>query len=646
MAEETKHSERSALESPRMETIAALVSGAGLLAGSVTGRISGDAAKDLATAFFGLSMLAGALPAVPEAARSLRRFRLDVHILMLTAALGAWFIGKPGEGAALLFLFALSNALETFALGRTRGAIESLIRLRPTTLRRPDGSTVPVEEAAIGERFVVHPGEAFPLDGILIEGVTTVNQASMTGESEPVPRTVGDSVVSGTLNLEGRIIVEATSTVENSALERVIALVASAQEEKSLAVSERFADRVGRYWAPAALFASLFWFLGALLLGNRTVEQAAYPALTLLVAASPCALVLSSPAAVLAALAAAGRMGVLIRNGAALDALGRVDTIALDKTGTLTTGEPQVVNIWTSPPESEVQVLTAAASVEKNLSHPLARAIVREAEHRHLPLEAVQEVHSVTGQGVSAITSNAQVRVGRPGWISEAVSEESGAELQAAAERERCRGRSVVAAVWHAEGKTALGVLGLADTLRRETPQTLRELQAMGVRPVLLTGDHRVAAEHLLDSAGTDGASLLSAVYADLKPEDKARIIGELTDSGATVAMVGDGVNDAPALARAHVGIALGGIGSDVALKTADVVVMQDQLSRLVSVIRLARRGRAVIGQNVALSIAGVVLLSLAVLVYPGGVPLPVAVFAHEGTTVLVILNGLRLLRG
>jgi Cd2+/Zn2+-exporting ATPase len=581
----------------------------------------------VAQILFSASMAVAAVPALREAAIALRAGKLDVEILMLAAALGAALIGRPAEGALLLFLFALSGALEAFAMAKTRDAIRRLVGMRPQQARREDETFVPVEEIEPGDRFIVHPGEAIPLDGKVREGRSSVDQSAMTGEAEPVSRAPGDRVVGGTLNLDGVLLVEATATAADSALERVIRLVEEAHSEKSLASSERLAERVGRFYAPAVLAGCAGWFLYLWHGAHLAVGDASYRALALLIGASPCALVLSSPAAVLSALAGAGRRGLLIRSGAVLEALSRVTAVAFDKTGTLTTGTPELLSVWASAGEAD-ELLAFAAAAEAASPHPLARVLVAEARRRKLPLPPVAFHQSVPGQGVEAQVSRERVRAGRPEWIDDP-------RLAPHVETAREAGQSLIAV---AVG-TRVGLVAFRDTPRGDAEETLAALQRLGIqRPVLLTGDHRRAAEAV-------GRRLAIAdVRADLQPEQKAEVIRGLTDEGEVVAMVGDGINDAPALARAAVGITLGGIGSDVALDSADVVVMEDRLSAVPEAIALARRARAVATQNVVASLLSVALLVATILWR--GMDLPWAVIGHEGTTVLVVLNGLRLLRG
>jgi Cd2+/Zn2+-exporting ATPase len=576
---------------------------------------------------FLLSMAIAALPALVEAKAALREGRLDVEVLMLAAAFGAAAIGRPAEGALLLFLFSLSGALESFAMGKTRDAIRRLIGMRPQQARREDGTSVPVERLEPGDRFVVHPGEAIPLDGKVCEGRSSVDQSAMTGEAEPISRAPGDRVVGGTLNLDGVLLVEATAAAADSALERVIRLVQEAQDEKSLASSERLAERVGRYYAPAVLVGCAGWFLFMWLGQGIPFPGASYRALALLIGASPCALVLSSPAAVLSALAAAGRKGLLVRSGSVLEALSRVTAVAFDKTGTLTTGTPELVSVWASAGTSD-QMLALAAAAEAASPHPLARAVVAEARRRDLTVPRVTFHQSIPGQGIEAQVEREQVRAGRPEWIADA-------RLAPRVEEARAEGHSVIAI---STGERA-GLIAFRDTPRDDAQETLAALQRLDIwRPVLLTGDHRRAAEAL-------GRRLsIGDIRADLRPEEKAAAIADLSRDGEIVAMVGDGVNDAPALATAAVGITLGGIGSDVALDSADVVVMEDRLSAVPEAIALARRARQVATQNVVVSLLSVALLTATILWQ--GIPLPLAVLGHEGTTVLVVLNGLRLLRG
>jgi len=579
--------------------------------------------------FYFAAMICGGAVAVPEAIHALRNRRLDVHALMIAAAIGAAAIGRPGEGAMLLFLFALSGALEEFALGRTKSAINSLIKLRPAQARRKDGSMVPIESIAAGDLLIVHPAEGIPIDGEVVSGISSIDQAVMTGESEPVSRTVGDRVVGGTLNLDGILTIRATAACRDSALERVIEMVERAQDEKSLAASERLADRVGQYYAPIVLASAVLWYLSARYAFHIDSSAATYRALTLLVAASPCALVLSSPAAILSALAAAGRNGLLIRSGSVLEALAKVDYVAFDKTGTLTTGTPRLQWIWTDGCSQDI-LLAAAAGAEAAAPHPLAKALVRSTRDRGLELPKAVNHREIPGKGVCADIDSASLRVGHPDW---AFADVANPQAMVKVEEARAAGYSVVAI----RLGTYLGLAAFSDELRPESVMTLNRLRTVGIKDlVMLTGDHDRAAQYICRHLP------LTEVRSELTPQDKAKAVQDLTATGRVVAMVGDGVNDAPALAGSAVGITLGGIGSDVALDSADVVIMKDNLSGVPEAISRARRARKTAIQNVAISLIGVVALTLTVIVR--GIALPWAVVLHEGVTVIVVLNGVRLM--
>lgn len=610
-------------KAPR-EAVAAFLSGIGLIAGFLT--------HDLPIGnilYFG-SMLSGGATAVPEATKALKQWRLDVHTLMIVAAIGAAIIGRTGEGAMLLFLFTLSGALEAYAMGKTKDAIRKLIGMRPSNARQINGKLIPIEVVKPGDQFLMYPGEAFPLDGIIVEGTSSIDQSIMTGESEPVNRTTGDRVVSGTLNLDGTLTVKATSTSSNSSLERVIKLVADAQAEKSLASSERLADRVGKYYAPIVLIGTAVWFSTVYLLNMGNLAYSAYKALTFLVAASPCALVISSPAAILSALAAAGRRGLLVRSGSVLEALAGIDTIAFDKTGTLTTGKPSVVSIWCDEYSAD-DLMAIAASVEKPAPHPLAQAIVKYADDKRIDIPVSKNHRIVPGMGITAEVGGSTVMVGRPEWIL------GKNNINVSVNQRINNARDLGLSVLVVKIDNIVGVITLEDTLRCDSEQTIYALKHLNVNKiVMLTGDHHNAAEAIRKRLS------LSEIFADLTPEGKVESIKRLSQDGRSVAMIGDGVNDAPALAGSAVGITLGGIGSDVALDSSDVIVMEDRLSAIPEAISLARQARRIALQNVVISILGVVLLSITVILR--NLPLPVAVLFHEGTTVFVVLNGLRLL--
>ncbi|HET9134428.1 MAG TPA: heavy metal translocating P-type ATPase [Gemmatimonadales bacterium] len=559
---------------------------------------------------------------------------LDIDFLMVVAAIGAAAVGAPAEGAFLLFLFALANALESYALDRARDAIRALADLAPPRARvLQDGREIeiPVEQVRVGDVIVVRPAERIPADGTLRAGRSGVNQAPITGESVPVEKGPGDEVYAGTINGEGALELVATRAVGDRTLDRVIRLVEEAQAAK--APTQRITEKFEAVFVPLVVVADILLIVVPPLLGLMSWDDSLYRGMTVLVAASPCALALGAPAAMLAGIAQAARRGVLIKGGAHLEALAGVQAIAFDKTGTLTQGRPEVTELAPAPGVAADRLLAIAAAVEARSQHPLARAVVRRAERDGVPVPPAGDLVSLTGRGVGAEVDGAMVVVG-----SARLFDEQGVALPdavtAALADLSARGRSVMI-VRH--GDAVLGVLGLADPPRASVPATLARLRAMGLGPlVMLTGDHAGVGEAIGREVGVD------EVRADLMPEDKVTAIRALVAAHQSVAMVGDGVNDAPALAASTVGIAMGGAGTAAALETADAALMGDDLARLPYAIGLARRARRLVRQNLA--IAGGVMATLVVLAATGILPIGPAVVGHEGSTLVVIANALRLL--
>lgn len=562
------------------------------------------------------------------------RVAFDIDLLMLLAALGAALLNEWAEGAFLLFLFSLAHALEHYALGRARNAIRGLADLTPTqatVLRRGATEKVPVEEVATGEVVLVRPGERVPVDGRVRKGRSAVNQAPVTGESIPVDKEPGSDVFAGTVNGDGSLEVETTRAVGDRTLDRVIQLVEEAQTQK--APTQRFTDQFERVFVPIVLIADVLLIVVPPLLGLWSWPLSFYRGMALLVASSPCALALGTPAAVLAGIAQAARNGVLIKGGAHLEHLGAVRVLAMDKTGTLTVGKPRVTEVVPATGVQEAEVLRYAAAVERQSQHPLAEAVVRRAEEEGLELPDAGALESVTGRGVRATVDGQVVAVGNLRlWedAGEAVPEGIGAAVA----RLRDAGTSVMAV---RRGEQWLGVIGLADQAREGVRDVLDRLRELGIaRVVMLTGDNRRVAETIAAEVGVDD------VRADLLPEEKATAVRELVEEYGAVAMVGDGVNDAPALANATVGIAMGGAGTAVALETADIALMADDLGRLPFAVGLSRRAGSVIRQNLAISLA--VIAALIVATTTGVFGIGVAVIVHEGSTLVVVANALRLL--
>ncbi len=609
---------------------------------------------------YALAYLAGGFYSVQNAWDSLKERQFDVNFLMIIAALGAALIGQPREGAVLMFLFSLSNTLETYAMGRTHASIRALLEMAPTTarvLRRQHETVaeveVPIEQVGVNEVVIVRPGEKIPTDGTILKGASAVDEASITGESVPTEKQPGARVFGGTLNGQGALEVKVTTPVQDSTLARIVNIVREAREQK--AQSQDFTDRViGQYYAYAVVGITLLAIIIPLLFLGWGINETFYRAMTLMVVASPCALVISIPAALLSALASSARSGVLFKGGANLEAATRVRVVAFDKTGTLTTGRPGVVAILpidaAAIPDNlphaqdeltpladdqlgllsrtQVRLLAAAAAIEHFSEHPLARAIVRGAEERGIVLLEADSFEALTGAGAQAQVAGIPLRIGRPN-LFQPLPPEVAQEVEAQARQ----GRTVVLL----GDERPWGLIAIADTVRAESVNVVAQLKAAGIeRVVLLTGDNQHVAASLAQQLGVD------EVRADLLPEQKVAAVREIQAQYGPVAMIGDGINDAPALATATLGVAMGAAGTDVALESADVLLMSDDLSRLPGMLRLARNSRRIVRQN--LIFAGTVMIIMMLLAIGGIVSLPFGVVAHEGGTLLVVANGLRLL--
>ena len=590
----------------------------------------------LSLGLFAAAYLAGAWFTVGEVWEKLRVGEVDVHFLMLAVAAGAAAIGEWAEGAGLLFLFSLSGALEHFAMERTQREIRSLFDSAPksATVLDPAGveRVVPVAELAAGMRLRIKPGEQFPVDAEIAKGETAADESNLTGEAAPVEKRVGDALLSGTLNLWGVVEAVVTRPAQESALQKIIHLIQNAQRNK--APAQRFTDKFGTRYTYAILaltFVMFFvWWLG---LGHRpflSVEgnvSAFYYAMTLLVVASPCALVLSIPSAILAAIAWGARRGVLFRGGAAVEQLAEVKVVAMDKTGTLTTGDLRVENVESFPPGREREVAQLAYALDLHSNHPLARAVTRYGKREQLAVLEVTDFEAVTGMGSRACLAGEAVQIGRRKWV---ITGREDAALAAVPET-----AFGVSEVWVSKGAT-VGRLLLRDDLRPESRGLIEQLHRRGLRCMVLTGDKQSAADFLKTQLGLDD------VRAELKPDQKLAIIEGLAKSGDLTAMIGDGVNDAPSLAAAHVGVAMGARGSDAALEQAAVVLMHDRLENFVAAYELSRRARAIIRQNLTISLGVIVVLVTLALFQK--IPLTLGVLGHEGSTLVVVLNSLRLL--
>jgi Cd2+/Zn2+-exporting ATPase len=533
-----------------------------------------------------------------------------------------------------LFLFSLAHALEHYALGRARASIRALADLAPPVARVQRGDkvdSVPVTAVQVGERVLVRPAERVPVDGRIVSGRSAINQAPITGESVPVDKAEGDDVYAGTINGEGALTIETTKASGDRTLDRVIKLVEEAQTQK--APTQVFTERFERIFVPCVLVADAILILVPPLIGVWDWSTSFYRGMALLVASSPCALALGTPATVLAGVAQAARRGVLIKGGMHLENLGTIKAIALDKTGTLTVGQPEVTDMVPIGGVSAEELLRIAAAVESQSQHPLAAAVVRQAEADGVSGITATNVESVTGRGIRATVEGRTVLIGNLRLFTEANISIPSAVTDAVAELQKA-GRSVMLA---RQNERWLGVIGLADRPREGVREALNRLRRVGLqRVVMLTGDHRAVGEAIGKEVGVD------EVKGELLPEDKVTAIQSLVREHGRVAMVGDGVNDAPALAQATIGIAMGAAGTATALETADVALMADDLSRLPFAISLSRKARAIIRQNLYLSLAVIALLIGATTT--GWFGIGPAVFVHEGSTLVVIANALRLL--
>jgi len=574
----------------------------------------------------------GGVPAAIRAVQTLIEERqLDIDLLMVIAALAAAAVGAALEGAVLLTLFSLSTTLEHRAMGRTRRAIEALMELRPDrALKRVGESTVEVavETLEPGDVVILRPGARVPVDGVIVEGEGAIDESTITGESVPVHKVPGAQVFEATVNLHGVLAVAVSRPLAESTVARMIALVTEAQAARS--PSERFSDWFGQRYTVAVLAGSILAFVAFLLLGYGW-HLALYKAATLLVAASPCAIVISVPAAILSALSVAARGGVLFKGGAALETLASVSTFAFDKTGTLTTGRQEVVDIHCEGAEADF--LSRLAGIEAHSEHPIADAVRRLAEARGIAPVTVREAKAVPGEGMVGVDDLGMLWAGNA-RLAARMGARSGEGLVLPAVLENAPRTLVLLG----RGAKILGGVTCEDRPRATTAYGLAALRAGGVGHVaMLTGDRRAVAEKIGAELGITGAE----IHADLRPEDKVKIVAELTAKGR-VAFVGDGVNDAAALARADVGIAMGAAGSEVALQAADVALLADDISRLAEAHRLAKRTATIIRQNLIFAMGAMAVLVTSGLFFQ--LPLPIAVIGHEGGTVLVVLNGLRLL--
>ncbi len=561
--------------------------------------------------------------------------RFDVEFLMLLGAIGAAILGDFAEGAFLLFLFSLGHALENFALGRARDALGALGKIMPRTARVRRGSTeseLPLEELAVGDIVIVRAGERVAVDGTIAKGRSSLDQSALTGESVPVERIEGESVLAGSLNGDGALEVKVAKLAQDTTLARVITMVEEAQAQKS--PSQTFADRFEKILVPAILLVALLAAIIPPALHWVTWQTAFLRAISAVVAASPCALALATPAAVLAGIARAAQKGVLIKGGVYLENLGTLRAIAFDKTGTLTKGHPAVEAIWTAPAITQNELLQLSASIESRSSHPLASAIIDAASKANLALQEVSDVQTIAGRGLRARVGASDILIGNVALLNENNIE---VPTDATKQLQDWGQRGFPTMLVARDGQT-IGAFAFADPLRDDAKSTIAALKGMGVSElVMLSGDNARVAASVASAVG------ITQTRADLLPADKVGAINALLSQHKMVAMIGDGVNDAPALATATVGVAMGASGTDVALETADVALLSDDLSKLPFAVALSRQAKSIIRQNLWISLGVICFLVPSTLF--GLAPLGVAIILHEGSTLLVVLNALRLLR-
>ena len=593
-----------------------LVSGVLLLAGFLAG-LAGWEAAELVLSW--AALLVGGSTFVPGALRKLAKGKVGVGLLMTIGAVGATALGQVEEAATLAFLFSLSEGLEDFSLATTRHGLRALLDLVPreATVRRNGRDVVIAPDGfVVGDLMVVRPGERLATDGVVRTGRTALDTSAITGESIPMEVGPGEQVFAGSINGSGVLEVEVTATAEDNSLARIVHIVEAEQSRKG--ATQRLADRIAKPLVPGILIAATLTVVAGFLLGDPMLWL--QRALVMVVAASPCALAISVPVTTVASIGAASRRGILIKGGAALETLGRVRTIALDKTGTLTRNQPAVIDVATIDPFSRAQVLAWAAALEVRSEHPLAKAILVATD----AVRAADDVTAEVGAGLTGILDGRTLRLGRPGWIHAGPLAADVARMQRA---------GATAVLVEVDG-LPVGAVAVRDELRPEAADVVAHLRVHGYTVAMLTGDNQATAHALAAEAGID------EVYADLRPEDKSAIIGRLRDAGRATAMVGDGVNDAPALAAADLGVAMGVMGTDVAIETADIALMGDDLRLLPHAFDHARHTRRIMLQNVASSILLIsILIPLALF---GVLGLAAVVLVHEVAEVFVIANGVR----
>ncbi|NOZ73985.1 MAG: cadmium-translocating P-type ATPase [FCB group bacterium] len=617
------------------ELVLALLSGFFLLSGFLGERLFALPYGPAVIVYF-LAYLTGGYDATLHGLKAARHLRFDIDFLMVVAAIGAAVLGEWAEGALLLFLFSLGHSLEHYAMGRARKAIRALGEITPKSARVRRGdqiAEISVKELVRGDRVFVRPGERIPIDGQVREGQSAVDQSPITGESIPVEKEVEDAVFAGTVNGDGALEIEVTKLAKDTTLARVVRMVEEAQTQKSR--TQLLTDKFERIFVPVVLVSVIVVIFAPPLIGLLSFGEAFLRAMTMLVAASPCALAIATPAATLSGIAQAARNGVLVKGGVHLENLGHLDAIAFDKTGTITSGKPEVTDIVSLNETDETDLIRIAAAMESRSGHPLAKAVINLARQRNITFPEVENLQSLTGRGIVGELNGEVVKVGNLRLFKEAQSAVLPDLITSRIRALEAAGKTTMLVM---AGQRFLGILGLADRPRSETKSTLSTLRRLGIKKtIMITGDNKRVAAAIAKEVE------LSEYYADLLPDDKVVAIRKLMAKYGEVAMVGDGINDAPAMATSTVGIAMGSAGTDVALETADVALMADDLSKLPFALALSRQARRIVRQNLVVSLGVIALLLPSALFGLAGIG--VAIVFHEGSTLVVVANALRLLR-
>lgn len=612
------------------QTMLTVLSGIFIIGAWITASMGNDV---LRVSFYVAAIATGGYTTFRKAIPSLLHIKFDVNVLVTIAVIGAVFIGEWMEGAVVVFLFGISEALEDYSVEKARKSIRSLMEIAPKTaliVRQGRNEQVRVEDIQIGDIMLVKPGEKIAMDGQIVDGTSAINQAAITGEAMPVEKSNGDEVFAGTLNVQGALKIEVTKLVKDTTLSKIIHLVEKAEEEK--APSQRFVDVFTKYYTPAIMVLALGIALVPPLLLQQSWEVWVYRGLALLVVACPCALVVSTPISIVSAIGNGARNGVLIKGGAFLEEASRLKAVAFDKTGTLTKGTPEVTDV-VSLSRTEHEVITLAAAIEEKSQHPLAEAIVRYAQEKDNDKVEATRFESITGKGAKANIAETTIYIGNPRLFQELKLDLK--EYEGRIERLQQEGKTVMLLGTERE---LYGLIAVADQVRDTSKQAISKLQQQGIQSlVMLTGDNQQTAKAIADLVGVND------YRGELLPQDKVKAIEELNRKYGKTGMVGDGVNDAPALATATLGIAMGGAGTDTALETADIALMGDDLSKLPYLFRLSNKALQIIRQNIALAL--LIKLAALAMIIPGWLTLWVAILTDVGATILVALNGMRLIR-